>query len=73
VPNQRIVHVSKGGIDRKMTYTFQPEDGGTRMAVVVEYTVPVPVLGKLAERIIVKLNEHEEKVTLANLKARLES
>jgi uncharacterized membrane protein len=73
VLDQRIVHLSKGGIDSKLTYTFQPEDGGTRMTVLVEYTVPVPVLGKLAERVIVKLNEHEAEVTLANLKTRLES
>jgi uncharacterized membrane protein len=73
VLDERIVLLSKGGIDSKLTYSFQPEDGGTRMSVLVEYTVPVPVLGRLAERVIVKLNEHEAEVTLANLKARLET
>jgi len=34
--------------------------------------VPIPVLGKLAEAIIVKMNEHEGEVILANLKSRME-
>jgi hypothetical protein len=40
--------------------------------VKVEYTVPLPLLGKLAEAFIVKQNEHEADVMLANLKARME-
>jgi len=39
----------------------------------VEYTVPVPLLGKLAEAFILKQNEHESDVMLANLKARMET
>jgi hypothetical protein len=41
--------------------------------VEVEYTVPVPLLGKMAEAVIVKLNENEMNVLLANLKARMEA
>jgi len=38
----------------------------------VEYTVPILVLGKLAEAIIVKINDREGELILANLKARME-
>ena len=72
VANQRIVSKTKGGVESTQTWTFQPEAGGTKVTFEVEYTVPIPVLGKLAEAIIVKMNEHEGEVILANLKSRME-
>jgi len=72
VPNQRIVSKTKGGAESTQTWMFQPEAGGTKVTFEVEYTVPIPVLGKLAEAIIVKMNEHEGELILANLKARME-
>jgi len=73
VPNQRTVNKSKGGIQATQTFTYQPEAGGTKLTWEIEYTVPVPLLGKLAEAIIVKMNEHEAELVLANLKARMEA
>ena len=49
VPNERIVTESKGGISSSWRWTFVPENGKTRLTLVVDYTIPVPVLGKLAE------------------------
>ena len=72
IANQRIVTKTKGGVESTQTWTFQPEGDGTKLTFEVEYTVPVPVLGKLAEAIIVKMNEHEGEVILANLKTRME-
>jgi len=72
VPNQRIVSKSKGGVESTQTWMFQPEGDETKVTFEVEYTVPIPVLGKLAEAIIVKMNEHEGGVILANLKIRME-
>jgi len=72
VTNQRIVSKTKGGVESTQTWIFQPEAGGTKVTFEVEYTVPIPVLGKLAEAIIVKMNEHEGEVILANLKSRME-
>jgi len=72
VTNQRIVSKTKGGVESTQTWIFQPEAGGTKVTFEVEYTVPIPVLGKLAEAIIVKMNEHEGEVILANLKTRME-
>jgi len=73
VANQCIVEKTKGGIESTLTWTFQPEDGGTKLTVEIEYTVPIPVLGKVAEAFIVKVNEHEAELLLANLKARMEA
>jgi uncharacterized membrane protein len=70
--NQRIVSKSKGGVESTQTWMFQPEAGGTKVTFEVEYTVPIPVLGKLVEAIIVKMNDHEGELILANLKARME-
>jgi hypothetical protein len=35
--------------------------------------VPIPVVGRMAEALIVKLNEHKGDLVLANLKARMEA
>jgi hypothetical protein len=53
-------------------WSYAAQDGGTGVTVLLEYTVPIPVLGKLAEAFIVKQNDHEGDVLLANLKARME-
>ena len=34
----------------------------------IEYAVPTPVLAKLAEKVVVRLDENEAEVMLANLK-----
>jgi len=72
IANQRIVSKTKGGVESTQTWMFQPEGDETKVTFEVEYTVPIPVLGKLAEAIIVKMNEHEGEVILANLKTRME-
>ena len=72
VPNERTVSLSTGGIDSTITWEYQPVDEGTKLTTTTEYKVPIPLLGKLAESIIVKMNENEAEVTLANLKAMME-
>jgi len=71
-PNQRYVTKSKGGVVSTWTWTFKPEDGGTRLNVVVEYTIPVPVLGKVGEKLALGQIEREADLAAANIKARLE-
>lgn len=72
-PNQRFTQKSRGGIDSAITWTFMADSGGARVTFQAEYTVPVPLLGRLAEAVIVKVNEHEAEALLANLKARMEA
>lgn len=73
VPNERLVSVSKGGIESKITWLFQPRDGGTYFEVEAEYKVPIPVLGKFAESVIVGQIEKEAEVILHNLKTIMEA
>jgi uncharacterized membrane protein len=72
IPNRRIVTQSKGGAVSTWTWTFEPHDGGAKANLVVEYTVPVPVLGKVAEALVLKQNEREIDLAMANIKARME-
>ena len=73
VANQRVVSKTKGGIESTVTWTVEPEAGGTKVTFEAEYIVPIPLLGKLAEAFIVKQNEREAETLLANLKARMEA
>ena len=73
IPNQRCVIKTTGGILSTWTWTFEPEAGGTHLNLVVEYTIPVPVLGKVGEWLVLRQNEREADLAMANLKDKLES
>ncbi len=73
VPNQRTVSITKGGVEGEVIWEVQSEGGGTDVTLKSEYTVPIPLIGKLADAIIVKLNDNEGETVLANLKARMEA
>ncbi|MBT8451517.1 MAG: hypothetical protein KJO40_06080 [Deltaproteobacteria bacterium] len=72
VPNERVVIETKGGVTATLAYTFTSNQGGTKVDVETEYTIPVPVLGRLAEKLVLKRNQRESEMGLANLKERLE-
>jgi uncharacterized protein YndB with AHSA1/START domain len=72
VPNEREVTKSKGGITSTFTFTFAPHEGGTKLDMDVDYTIPVPVLGKLAEKLVLKRNQREMELNNQNIKERLE-
>jgi hypothetical protein len=72
IPNERIVIQSKGDIVSTWTLTFEPHDGRTKLNVVIEYTIPIPVLGRLAEALVLRQNEREADLALANIKDRME-
>jgi ligand-binding SRPBCC domain-containing protein len=72
VRNKRSVVESKGGIESTFVYNYEPEGEGTKISMELDYKVPVPVLGKLAESIILKTNEREADVIFGNLKDILE-
>jgi uncharacterized membrane protein len=73
VPNKRIVINSKGGIESTWTYNFESRGDVTILDLDIDYKIPVPVLGKLAEKLLLKRNEREGDTNLMNLKERLES
>ena len=72
VANERRVMQSKGGIVSTWRFNLVSLDNGTKLMLDIEYTIPVPVLGKLAEKLVLKRNEREADLAMANLKDNLE-
>ena len=70
VPNHWIVVQTKGGIQSKITCTFRSMENKTRVTLTIEYKVPVPLLGKMVEFVIVKMNDQEAELVMSNLQAR---
>jgi len=73
VPNKHITLKSKGGIEATWDYKFESKKDVTILDLDIDYNVPVPVLGKLAEKMILKHNERDAEMALGNLKDKLES
>lgn len=72
IPNQRRVVEGKGGFVSTWTFTYEPHDSGTKFGINIEYTIPVPVLGKLAEKLVLKQNERTADMAMANIKDKME-
>ena len=73
VPNKKIRTQSKGGINSDWNWQLEAKNVGTKLVLNVEYTVPLPVLGKLAEKIILKKNDREVDLAMQNIKDRMEN
>lgn len=72
IPNERRVTQSKGGVTSTWIINFESHDGGTMMELDIEYTIPIPVIGKLAEKLVLKRNEREADLAMTNIKEKLE-
>ncbi|MGB3347113.1 MAG: hypothetical protein WBA71_07720 [Candidatus Humimicrobiia bacterium] len=55
------------------TWNFEPHNDGTKVDVLVEYTIPIPVLGKIAEALVHKQIEREADHAVANVKDIMET
>lgn len=73
VAHERLVSKSKGGIESTFDFVLAPQDGGTRVNLTIEYEIPIPVLGKLAEKLVANRNERETELNLQNIKENCES
>ena len=72
VPTNRVIAENKEGIPSTFVWDYSPDGDGTLLDLRVEYTVPIPVLGKLAEKVVIKMNENELDTMLDNLKTAVE-
>ena len=70
--NKLVSTESTEGIQSHFDWHYEDIEGKTQLEVISKYSIPVPLVGKIAEKILSKLNEHEAEVTLSNLKARME-
>lgn len=59
---------TEGGIVSTWTFKFEGNGAGIKVSLDIEYTIPIPVLGKVAEKIVAKMNERESDLMLAHLK-----
>lgn len=60
------------GIPSTFVWTYAGENGGTRVTLEVDYTLPSHLLDRLAEPLLHRLNEREAETVLENLKTSLE-
>lgn len=72
VQDKKIVIRSEGSIKTLWNWNFEPHDDGTKINLSIEYTIPMPILGRLAEAMVLKQNEREADLALANIKAKME-
>jgi uncharacterized membrane protein len=71
--NHCTVTRSSGGINGQMTLVYEATGQAARVTLVDEYRLPEPVVGKLAEELVIRINEFEAEALLANLKTRMEA
>ena len=73
VPEKHIVVKSKGGVESTWNWNLERRKDVTVLDLDLDYKIPVPVLGKLAEKVILKRNERETELNLTNIKEKLEA
>ena len=73
VANRRTVHQNIGAIAAVVEFNVERHEEGAELTLEVEYGIPVPLLGKWAERIVKRRNDRELDLALANIKDVLET
>jgi uncharacterized membrane protein len=71
VKNERQITQSVRGIPNTFRWLYSGHDGETELVLEVDYEVPLP--GRLAERVVRRVNEREAETLLRNLKRKLEA
>jgi ribosome-associated toxin RatA of RatAB toxin-antitoxin module len=71
--NELIVTNTRSGFESIVTWAFEPIEGGTLVKFRAEYKIPVPLIGRLAENVVVTFNDMDIRVMLQNLKSKLEA
>jgi uncharacterized protein YndB with AHSA1/START domain len=70
--NQWIVAKMNGSIDCTMTWAFRNLGRATKLFMTIDYQIPIPVLGWLAGKTILKMNEQEADTMLSNIQTSCE-
>ena len=73
VPNERVKTETTGGVTSTWVFSYKSDGDVTTLRLQIDYSVPVPVLGKLAEKLIISRNTRETETNLANIKEIVES
>jgi len=70
--NKFIIDRIKGGIDSTQKWTLNPNGLGTMATFEVEYSIPIPVIGRLLEKLLEKINHRDGERLMALLKSKME-
>jgi len=68
VPGERLVVTTKGPSEATWTFVLSGTESGAHLDLTVDYTIPLPVLGKLAEKMVLRMNEREIELAIQNIK-----
>ena len=72
IRNKKLVGRNEKGIESTVTWLLDEHEGETELTFEAEYKVPVPLVGKIAENVLARINDNEAVAMLANIKATLE-
>lgn len=73
VPNKYGIHQAIGMVESTFGYFVEPQDGGTVLRLEIEYRIPIPVVGSLAEHVLLRRNAREFEVGLTTIKEVMEA
>jgi uncharacterized membrane protein len=69
-PGKHYSFKTTTGINSTFSYSVEPENGGTRLTMDVEYEIPQNVVAKLLDKAVVeRLNDQEGERAVENLQA----
>jgi uncharacterized membrane protein len=72
-PNLWLSARTYGAVDSLNTWTFRAKGGQTRVTMTIDFRIPSPLSGRLAENTIVNAANREAEIILANLRARYDN
>jgi hypothetical protein len=62
-------------VEKVFSYIIDPlneKDSVTSMNLVIDYTIPIPVFGKIREWLLLRENKRRADIGIANIKTKLE-
>ena len=71
-PSQWIVAEMDGSVKCTMTFAFRSLGRITKLFLTVDYQIPIPIVGWLVGKSIIKLNEQEADTMMSNIRTSCE-
>jgi len=72
ISNERIIMKTMGSIKSTWDWALKSQSKKTLVNLILEYTIPVPLISKLGSRLILRRNEQEADLAVSNIKGKLE-
>ena len=72
IPNEQIAIKTRGSITSTWDWTLKSQSKKTLVNLVLEYTIPMPLVSRVGNRLILRRNEREADMAVGNIKEKLE-